>query len=465
MDAQRSSGKPGREEIFSRALDMALEERRAYLDKVCGEDGELRSEIEDLIKNHREDDLLENFIPETIQVAGEKVGDVIDRYKLAEEIGEGGWGIVYRAEQSRPFRRQVAFKIIKLGMDTKQVVRRFDKERRALASLDHTGIAKIYDAGSTSSGRPYFVMEWIRGKRITDYADEHQLTIPQRLELFVKVCKAVNHAHEKGIIHRDLKPSNILVAEEDGEPLPKVIDFGIAKATVGDGDSDTTFVTKTGQFLGTPNYMSPEQIDLNGRRIDHRTDIYSLGVILYELVTGSAPYDLSGKGFSEIIKNILEVVPSRPSVYLAGQPKATIEKLAKTRQTDPDTLLCSIEIELDSIIMACLEKDREKRIETVSVLLDPLNQYNTEKKQREQFKGGAEIIMLSSDPKNGIEAKPPRLNVKKKIQPVKPEVGMDRQILLPNNVLAQTIAAKKQTTIGFWLKYNIFWPLISVCVW
>ena len=220
----------------------------------------------------------------------EKPGDRIGRYRLLEEIGHGGCGVVYMAEQEEPVRRKIALKVIKLGMDTRQVVARFEAERQALALMDHPNIAKVLDAGATEAGRPYFVMELVGGIKITDYCEQNQLTTRQRLDLFIQVCRAIQHAHQKGIIHRDLKPSNVLVTTHDGTPVPKVIDFGIAKATQG-RLTDQTLFTAFEQFIGTPAYMSPEQAQLGGLDVDTRSDIYSLGVLLYELLTGKTPFD------------------------------------------------------------------------------------------------------------------------------------------------------------------------------
>ena len=248
----------------------------------------------------------------------EKPGDLIGHYKIREKLGEGGCGVVYVAEQTEPVRRRVALKVIKLGMDTRSVIARFEAERQALAMMDHPNIARVLDAGATETGRPYFVMELVRGIRITDYCDQNQLNTTQRLALFVQVCHAVQHAHQKGIIHRDLKPSNILVTLHDGVPVPKVIDFGIAKATEG-RLTDLTVYTELRQFIGTPAYMSPEQAEMSGLDIDTRSDIYSLGVLLYELLTGRTPFDaqeLLRAGLDGMRRTIREQEPLRPSTRL-----------------------------------------------------------------------------------------------------------------------------------------------------
>ena len=257
--------------------------------------------------------------PDLADAPDEVIGQKIGRYKLLERIGEGGCGVVYVAEQTEPVRRRVALKVIKLGMDTKQVIARFEAERQALAMMDHPNIAKVLDAGTTELGRPYFVMELVRGIRITDYCDQANLTTKERLDLFIKVCQAIQHAHQKGIIHRDIKPSNILVTLHDGVPVPKVIDFGIAKATEG-RLTDKTVYTQLHQFIGTPAYMSPEQAEMSGLDIDTRSDIYSLGVLLYELLTGSTPFDakeLMASGLDAMRQTIREKEPPRPSTRLA----------------------------------------------------------------------------------------------------------------------------------------------------
>src|SRR5436309_434885 len=300
-------------QLFSQALEKpAGKERAAFLDNACRHNPDLRRRLEALLQKfetlgtfleepavsapdslHRlgtgDDSPTETVPAETLT---EKSGDRIDRYKLLQQIGEGGCGVVYMAEQEEPVRRRVALKVIKLGMDTKQVIARFEAERQALALMDHPNIAKVLDAGATETGRPYFVMELVRGIKITDYCDEANLSTRERLGLFIQVCQAIQHAHQKGIIHRDIKPSNILVTLHDGVPLPKVIDFGIAKATQGKL-TDRTLFTAFEQFIGTPAYMSPEQAEMSGLDIDTRSDIYSLGVLLYELLTGKTPFDAS----------------------------------------------------------------------------------------------------------------------------------------------------------------------------
>src|SRR6202000_1423167 len=285
------------EAIFEAALKLPIEQREAYLRSECGSDEGLRARGAGLLQAHEN---AGGFLQEptasprskTIVVSlplDEKPGDRIGRYKLLQQIGEGGCGIVYMAEQEEPVRRRVALKVIKLGMDTKSVIARFEAERQALAMMDHPNIARVLDAGATKTGRPYFVMELVRGVKITDYADEEQLDTEQRLDLFIQICRAIQHAHQKGIIHRDIKPSNILVTLHDGVPVPKGIDFGMAKATE-TPLTDKTLFTGFGQFIGTPAYMSPEQAEMkNGLDIDTRRDIYTLGVLLYDMTTGTRP--------------------------------------------------------------------------------------------------------------------------------------------------------------------------------
>ena len=313
--------------------------------------------------------------------SSENPGDRIGRYKLLQEIGAGGFGVVYMAEQEEPVRRRVALKIIKLGMDTKEVIARFEAERQALALMDHPHIAKVLDAGATESGRPYFVMELVKGERVTEYCDKHNLTTRQRLDLFVQICQAIQHAHQKGIIHRDIKPSNILVAMQDGVPVPKVIDFGIAKATE-QRLTDKTFFTARGDFVGTPVYMSPEQAEMTGLDIDTRSDIYSLGVLLYELLTGKTPFDpkaLLANGIEAMRRTIREDEPRRPSTRLTTMDAGELTTTAKRRQTDSPKLVHSVRGDLDWIVMKCLEKDRTRRYETASGLaLDLQRHINNE---------------------------------------------------------------------------------------
>jgi serine/threonine protein kinase len=307
----------------------------------------------------------------------ERPGDHIGRYKLLEQIGEGGCGVVYVAEQQEPVRRRVALKVIKLGMDTKQVIARFEAERQALAMMDHLNIAKVLDGGATETGRPYFVMELVRGVKITDYCDQHLLSTRARLDLFIQVCRAVQHAHQKGIIHRDLKPSNILVASNDGLPVPKVIDFGIAKATQG-RLSDQTVYTAFEQFVGTPAYVSPEQAEMSLNDIDTRTDIYSLGVLLYELLTGKTPFDaaeLVASGLDVMRRTIREKEPARPSTRLSTMMEGELTTTARQRHTEVPKLIHLLRGDLDWIVMKCLEKDRTRRYETANGLASDIQRH------------------------------------------------------------------------------------------
>jgi WD40 repeat protein len=307
----------------------------------------------------------------------EIIGRKIGRYKILERVGEGGCGVVYVAEQTEPIRRRVALKVIKLGMDTKQVVARFEAERQALAMMDHPNIAKVLDGGATEAGRPYFVMELVRGISMTAYCDQASLTTAERLDLFILVCQAIQHAHQKGIIHRDIKPSNILVTLHDGVPVPKVIDFGIAKATEG-RLSDATVYTQLHQFIGTPAYMSPEQAEMSGLDIDTRSDIYSLGVLLYELLAGRTPFDaeeLVAAGFDAMRKTIREQEPIRPSTRLAALAGNELTTTAKRRSIESPKLIRQLKGDLDWIVMKCLEKDRSRRYETANGVANDLKRH------------------------------------------------------------------------------------------
>ncbi len=365
-------------EVFNVALELPAAKRTSYLDKECAGDAALRQRVEALLKASEDSyTCLEgsaaipsgNFrLP---PLPAEKPGDRIGRYKLLQQIGEGGCGVVYMAEQEEPVRRRVALKVIKLGMDTKSVIARFEAERQALALMDHPNIAKVLDAGATDTGRPYFVMELVKAIPITRYCDENNLSTPARLGLFLQICQAIQHAHQKGIIHRDIKPSNILVADHDGVPVPKIIDFGIAKATTDQRLTDKTVFTAFEQFIGTPAYMSPEQAKLSGLDIDTRTDIYSLGVLLYELLTGKTPFEsrrLMEAGLDEVRRIIREEEPARPSTKLETLEAAEQTTVARHRQSDPPKLAHLIRGDLDWIVMKALEKDRSRRYETANGL-------------------------------------------------------------------------------------------------
>jgi serine/threonine protein kinase/tetratricopeptide (TPR) repeat protein len=364
--------------IVARALALPEAAARSdYLQSACAGDPALRARVQTLL---RAQDVTGNFRPSEASVAAalnlavtgpaEESGTMIGRYKILQKIGEGGCGVVYMAEQEEPVRRRVALKIIKLGMDTKAVVARFEAERQALALMDHANIAKVFDAGATETGRPFFVMELVRGVPITTYCDQDNLPTRDRLQLFMLVCQAIQHAHQKGIIHRDIKPSNILVTLHDGVAVPKVIDFGIAKATIGRLTDETMF-TAFAQFIGTPAYMSPEQAEMSGLDIDTRSDIYSLGVLLYELLTGNPPFDpqsLVRSGIDEVRRVIREVDPPKPSTRLGTLTGADSALVARLRRTDPAKLSLLLRGDLDWIVMKALEKNRTRRYETANAL-------------------------------------------------------------------------------------------------
>ena len=347
------------EEIYHLALEKKnKKERSAYLDSACGDDSKLRASVEGLLQAHdKAGDFLEvpPFDPDvTLDTSPltEGPGTAIGNYKLLEQIGEGGMAVVYMAEQEKPLRRRVALKIIKLGMDTRQVIARFEVERQALAVMDHPNIAKVLDAGTTETGRPYFVMELVRGVSISKYCDKNKLNTKQRLDLFVQVCNAVQHAHQKGIIHRDIKPTNVMVTQRDGKAVPKVIDFGIAKAT-NQKLTEKTLFTRYAHVIGTPAYMSPEQAELSELDVDTRTDIYSLGVLLYELLTGTTPFSeeqLREAGYIEMQRIIREEEPARPSTKLSTMAE-TLTEIAEHRKTNPDLLTKLIRGDLDWIVM------------------------------------------------------------------------------------------------------------------
>jgi eukaryotic-like serine/threonine-protein kinase len=360
--------------IFLEALEIeAPAERVRFLDRVCGGQPQLRSSVEALLRAHEQPHAL--LDPAMARVT-ECTGTMIGAYKLLEVIGEGGFGVVFMAEQQVPVRRKVALKVLKPGMDTRQVVARFEAERQALALMDHPHIAKVFDGGEAASGRPYFAMELVRGAPITNFCDQNRLSIRARLELFCKVCEAVQHAHQKGVIHRDLKPSNIMVTLHDGKPVVKVIDFGIAKA-IGQQLTDKTLFTNFTQMMGTPIYMSPEQAEMSGLDVDTRTDIYSLGVLLYELLTGTTPFEkerLKTASYDEIRRIIREDEPPRPSTRVSTLGQATTE-LSASRQSDPERLRRLFRGELDWIVMKVLEKDRNRRYESAGTLAADIQRY------------------------------------------------------------------------------------------
>jgi serine/threonine protein kinase len=370
-------------EIFHEAMRRPAEARREFLDAACGDDRALRSEVEALLGAHEE--IGEESLPSRPGAGDdtevgvfnvEGPGTVIGRYKLLEQIGEGGMGVVYLAQQEEPIRRRVALKIIKLGMDTKEVVARFEAERQALAMMDHTHIAKVFDAGTTDQGRPYFVMEYVPGIPITDYCDQHRLSTKERLELYVPVCQAIHHAHQRAVIHRDVKPTNVLVMIQDGAPVPKVIDFGVAKA-MNQRLTEKTLFTAHGVLIGTPVYMSPEQAEMTGLNVDTTSDVYSLGALLYELLSGAPPFDprsLREAGFEAIHRMIREVEPPKPSTrFLSLGGEATT--VAQRRRTEPAELERQIRGELDWITMRAMEKDRRRRYQSASEFAADIERY------------------------------------------------------------------------------------------
>ena len=383
---------PSESELFHAALGLPPAERAAYLAHACLGDAALRIRVEALLAvQSSAEALFDPAGPESdaettralvrsgteSMTPTEKPGDLVGPYKLREQIGEGGCGTVYVAEQEKPIRRQVALKVIKLGMDTKSVIARFEAERQALAMMDHPNIAKVLDAGATNAGRPFFVMELVHGIRITDYCDQANLSTKDRLDLFTAVCSAIQHAHQKGIIHRDIKPSNILVTLHDGVPVPKVIDFGIAKATEGRLNDSTQF-TELHQFIGTPAYASPEQAEASGVDVDTRADIYSLGVVLYELLTGRLPFDpkaLVEAGLEAMRRMLREVEPPKPSARLTTLTSADRTAIAKQRATEAAHLTTLLRGDLDWIVMKALEKDRTRRYESASAFAQDIKRY------------------------------------------------------------------------------------------
>ncbi|HEV8421923.1 MAG TPA: protein kinase, partial [Chthoniobacterales bacterium] len=377
---------PNAETIFNKALAIRRDEERVgYLRSACGGDADLFAKVERLLQAHVRSG---QFMPTepgdsatvlTPTPLTEGPGTRIGRYKLLQQIGEGGMGVVYMAEQEEPVRRRVALKIIKLGMDTRQVVARFEAERQALALMDHPNIARVIDGGATETGRPYFVMELVQGVPITDFCDKTKLSAKERLKLFVQLCQAVQHAHQKGIIHRDIKPSNVLVTLHDGVPVPKVIDFGIAKAT-NQKLTEKTLFTNFATMIGTPAYMSPEQAEMSGLDIDTRTDIYALGVLLYALMTGTTPFPekrLRSLGYGEMQRVILEEEPERPSTRLSTMANEQKTIIARNCGEELASLNNLLKGDLDWIVMKCLEKDRQRRYETANGLASDIQRHLT----------------------------------------------------------------------------------------
>jgi serine/threonine protein kinase len=385
--------------LFETAIELAEPSvRTAFLDQACSANPALRTRLEELLAVHVSAE--EFFSGSPVHSARDVDGPVltssvamppvwrpadvlegpralVGRYTLRRRLGEGGCGVVYEAEQGPPLRRRVALKIIRLGMDTEKVIARFETERQALALMAHPNIAHVLDAGATDSGRPYIVMELVQGEKITDYCDQNHLGTRQRLELFIQICHAIQHAHQKGVIHRDIKPSNILVAVENGTPMPNVIDFGIAKATEG-RLADNTLHTAVQQFVGTPAYMSPEQADSSGLDVDTRSDIYSLGVLLYELLTGQTPFDstkLLESGMIEMCRTLRETEPPPPSTLLTSLGNTRLAVMAARHHAEPLQLISSLRGDLDWIVMKAMEKDRGRRYETVNGLALDLRRY------------------------------------------------------------------------------------------
>ena len=366
------------EQIFLKAIELPADARSQYLDATCSDNFQ-RNRVEVLLAAHEQpDSLLAQDDPESTvgTEPGESIGQQVGPYKLLQELGEGGMGTVYLAERLQPVKQRVALKIIKRGMDSKKFVARFEAERQALALMDHPNIAKVFDAGCTELGRPYFVMELVKGIPITDFCDQNKLGTKERLELFKPVCHAVQHAHQKGIIHRDLKPSNVMVAMYDDRPVPKVIDFGLAKAA-NQQLTEKTLFTEVGSILGTWEYMSPEQAVVNQLDVDTRTDVYSLGVILYELLTGVTPFDrkqLREVQLRETLRVIHEVEPPKPSTRLTSLGTSS-PSIATQRSTTVGALTKFIRGDLDWIVMKALEKDRKRRYESASRLADDVDHF------------------------------------------------------------------------------------------
>lgn len=384
------------DEIYFAAAGIADPVARVrYLDEACAGDTALRAVVEEMLSSQEEaDELITRAaagiagaiveIQATVPGTGapkpdldDVVGKRIERYKVLRRLGDGGWGAVYLAEQELPVRRRVALKVIKLGMDTESVIARFETERQVIAMMEHPNIARVLDAGATDSGRPYFVMELVSGTKITDFCDQNKASVNERLNLFIQVCHAVQHAHQKGIIHRDLKPSNILVTLQDEKPVPKVIDFGVAKAMQSNSIRHS-LTTASGQLIGTPAYMSPEQAALRGIDVDTRSDIYSLGVLLYELLSGQPPFDgkqLLSAGLDEMRRTLRETEPKRPSAKLLALDPDSLQAVADRRSLTAPGLISEVKGDLDWIVMKALEKDPARRYETANGLLRDVERY------------------------------------------------------------------------------------------
>ena len=376
MNAERRAREKA---LFEELVELgSTAERQSFLDRACADDPALRRQLEELLARQEPAETLLTALPsrrgrDPESYAGERLAEAkvfIGRYQLQRRLGSGGCGVVYLAEQQEPVRRQVALKIIRLGMDTENVIARFELERQALAIMDHPNIARVLDAGTTDTGRPYFVMELVQGIKITDYCAQNRLSTERRLRLFIQVCHALQHAHQKGIIHRDIKPSNILVATQDGRPVPKVIDFGIAKA-IEPLPGDSAGLTAHLHLVGTPAYMSPEQADIGSPDLDTRSDIYSLGVLLHELLTGRTPFDsreLEAGGLDAMRRILREREAPRASSVLASLPPDRLRVVAEQQRTEPARLVAHVRGDLDWIVATTLEKDRSRRYETANGL-------------------------------------------------------------------------------------------------